>query len=365
MRKTSISPSGTLSYPDDIVFANMPQPIELNGTNLEAIVIEVAGVGRFTYRVFNRKAVADIAEMVRAKFGNMRGGEAINPANRSVSVAVKVMNISLATLFSFTMTAFWGALEPFERTAFFGAYAFDENDQMWHRTVRWFDNFPMSIETIASTGSHYMIAEDGGSYGAPVNITPTKVVSINPSNELAGVSDFANILVEVVPNDVNVFDATFDFTFTNIIALYQQEIKVYRDNSACGYFLRWIDRQGILQYYLFERGTISEKSSDGESFDIPTIHAGVAYSGIIRTERKGIEKSMKVAALLVPIEEARAVVSIGAASVVDLYVGKTEGGADLWLPVNIKPGTLTVTERERAQDIEIEIELPTAPTQKL
>lgn len=365
MRQTSITPSGTLTYPDDIVFANMPQPIELNGTSLEAIVIEVAGVGRFTYRVYNRKAVADIAEMVRAKFGNMRGGEAINPANRSVSVAVKVLNTSLATLFSFTMTAFWGALEPFERTAFFGAYAFDENDQMWHRSVRWFDNFPMSIETIASTGSHYMIAEDGNPYGAPVNISPTKVVSIDPSNELAGVSEFANILVEVVPNDTNVFDATFDFTFTNIIALYQQEIKVYRDNSACGYFLRWIDRQGILQYYLFERGTISEKSSDGESFDVPTIRAGVAYPDIIRTERKAIEKSMKIAALLVPIEEARAVVSIGTASVVDLYVGKSEKGEDLWLPVNVKAGTLSIIEKDRAQDVEVEIELPTAPTQKL
>lgn len=365
MRNGYMTGGGSIQYPDEIVFANMPQLVKVVNFRSSEARVTIGGVGSFSWRVVGNKATINLQAFVVAAFGDMRAIKADDAAKRSRTVSVQIRNVRDEVVFSFAMVAIWGALEPFERTAHLGAYAFDEEQQQWRRTLRWFSNFPSAFETIAASGGGWQVSNDGAPYGAQTVIGSTGILQINPSQEFAGMLSFGDWFVEVIPNDANVFDATFDATFTNIIALYQQVLHVIKDDRKCGYFLRWVDRQGLLQSYLFDKGTESVKASEGEALQVETEQAGIYYPNIVRSERQSIEKSRKVCATLVPEEEARVVQSIGTAAMCDLFVGYSEVGAPLWLPVNVKAGTLTISERGGLQDIEVTIELPTADGQKL
>lgn len=360
MRYGYLGGGGSITYPDYIVFANMPQPVQLVNFQSEEARVKIGDVGTFTWRVLSGKVNMDIAAFIVAAFGDMRGADTADASRRSKLVQVQIADALGSVRYTFNVCAIWGALEPYERTAYFGAYAFDEEQQQWRRTMRWFANFPQTLETIAAAGGAWQVSNDGGPYGAQTPITTSGIVSINPATAFAGMVEKGDWLVEVTPNDVNVFDATFDATFTNIIAIYQQVLHVIKDTRKCGYFLRWVDRQGLLQSYLFARGTESVKASEGQALTIDTEQAGLYYPNIVRSERTGIEKTRKVCAPLVPEEEARVVQSIGTAAVCDLFIGYTDAGAALWLPVQVKAGTLTISERGGLQDIEVTIELPTA-----
>lgn len=365
MRNGYMTGGGSIQYPDEIVFANMPQLVQLVNFRSTEARVQIAGVGSFAWRVVNNKATLNLQAFVVAAFGDMRGVKADDAAKRSRSISVQIRNVRDEVAFSFSMVAIWGALEPYERTAHLGAYAFDEEQQQWRRTLRWFSNFPTAFETIAASGGGWQVSNDGGAYGPQVAIGTTGILQINPAQVFAGMVATGDWLVEVTPNDINVFDATFDATFTNVIALYQQVLHVIKDTRKCGHFLRWVDRQGLLQSYLFDKGTESVKASEGEALHVETEQAGIYYPNIVRSERQGIEKSRKVCASLVPEEEARVVQSIGTAAICDLFVGYSDAGVALWLPVNVKAGTLTISERGGLQDVEVTIEVPTADGQKL
>ena len=163
----------------------------------------------------------------------------------------------------------------------------------------------------------------------------------------------------------SVFDKTFDYTFFQTgenVAL----INLTVSNETAGHYLRWIDRQGNLQYFLFTKGTISHKNKLGtdvvaDDFDVN----GMYFANPVRTRSLDCSVTMKCCAVNLPKDIYDYVVTILSAPIVDLYRGKDEFGEEIWQPVNIQSSTADYDPKKILNDLEFTFAIPDANSQSL
>ena len=147
-------------------------------------------------------------------------------------------------------------------------------------------------------------------------------------------------------------------------ALYDYDAKYYfsasyrRDASSrfhpdhwWGIYLRWIDRHGFYQYWLFQIGdNILQVSTNGELLYQTFSDNKYAYYGVSRQSKK-MQKSIKACATLIDQDTFDMLSTLHTSPLIDLY---HEGK---WFPVRLATGTVNHL-RKPLQDFEIEIMLP-------
>lgn len=306
--RTASNSLGSITYPDEICFAFNPVYIKVEGCAASQLTVTVSD-GSTVYPMdvmcFGGTCTANIARAIQLLFDTYN---IINERSKSVSVDVRDAS---GNEFQFTTVAIWGYIAPGERF----------NGQ---RTVRWFTQWPMTVSVF--NGSNFSERQpSGGGY----------------------VTD-------------SVWEYTFDYTFHPVGS---QTIVFVQDNSKDGVFLRWIDRHGRLQFWLFDKGIQESKNNKGgNELTMNYVDAGGnSFKNIKRQQYFFSEISLHLCASNVTEDEYTMLESILTSPVIDLYHADPVVG---WEPVRIAKGTNKRTT-DVLQDFEFEIELPNINAQSL
>lgn len=163
----------------------------------------------------------------------------------------------------------------------------------------------------------------------------------------------------------SVFDETFDYTFFNS-SEFTTIINLIINNDESGYYLRWIDRFGCFQYYLFKSGeaTIKNKLS-GNTFVEMTANDGMWFPNHTRDIQISATDTRKCQANSIPDEIFAYVSSIITSPVIDLYLGKTKLGEEIWVPVNIVASSHKYKPKDVLHNLEISFTMPDIQAQSL
>ena len=307
MRTTSHS-LGSITYPDEICFAFNPTYVKVTNCAAASLTVTVSDgtiIHSQDVMCYQRTCVINIARTIQLLF------DTYNIVNeRSKSVSVDISNGS--TEFEFTTIAIWGYIAPGER--FNGS-----------RTVRWFRNWPQLVTVFNGSNFADRSLSSGNSF----------------------VID-------------SVWDFTFDYTFHPVGS---QTVMVTPDDRKDGLFLRWIDRHGFLQYWLFEKGVKETKNNKGgNELTMNYVDSNQnSFRNIKRQQYFFSEVTQALCASNVTEEEYTMLESILTSPVIDLYRVGTNAG---WEPVRIAKGT-NKRSTDILQDFEFEIELPNINAQSL
>lgn len=302
MRTTS-NTLGNITYPDEICFAFNPIYVKVedcHSPSLEVTVTDSISTHSMGVMCYNNTCIINLSRTLQILFDTYY---IINQRTKSVTVHIGS--------FSFTTVVIWGYICPGER---FGG----------SRTVRWFKNFPMTVSVF-----------DGHDF--------------NERNfESAGITVFKS------------WDFTFDYTFQ---AGPTQVITFIVDDSKDGVFLRWLDRHGVIQYWLFSKGIKETKNNNGGN-ELTMNYVdrdSNSFRNIKRQQYFFSEITQALCAPNVTEEEYSMLESILTSPVIDLYHPSTIVG---WEPVRIAKGT-NKRSTDVLQDFEFEIELPNINAQSL
>lgn len=334
----------TIKYADAVGFAFLPCIIKASGSGVASIEATISrGNKAYTYSVeaFADSCIMDYREYVQAlfdgiSFGNLDYTKESQQSNlgANFTISVKIKNSEGSDLATFSYTTFyvWGAMRAGETWNGFNK-------------LTWFTHFPFSFGLYTSEASQILVGYEGA---------PNKLVK-------PGIDGIVDINASVLPNKARywniydydgeiqqgTFDNTFDLTFCLATGGKQSLLlRIDRDDTESGIYLRWIDRHGFIRYWLFTQGDESRAISSDTSFVRnnlgeydDTIFGYLGANG--RRQGYGREDTIPLCAPLVDSETFDFLQDLASSPVVDMYLG-----GDKWQSVTIKAGTYTKTTAE-------------------
>lgn len=347
-----------VKFPEGIVWAFNPNYIEIDQAVSPSATVTI-GDYSISADLFRGKTKVYISGLLQILFDNPRQ-ERVKTVRCSVREDLNITAIA-------ELTVIWGALELGDRFSSYGAFCYD-GDKVWQqRDVQFFVNYPFTLDLICLKGN--VLRKRSSSEKSYLNVY--NPVEDDAQLHLVAGHAFGHEYTVYrqdfeQPSDEGTFDMTFDHTFrtpkdtcviTRLHPRYEKE----------GYYLRWIDRFGFIEYYLFDAGDLSFKTSPSEfGVSAETEINGFSFEGHNHRYEIKTERSIKVCASNLDANTLEYVSSIVSSPVVDLYMGKTKEGTELWLPVHVSGGTYTYNTRHMSlRDFEITLELPNRKTQTL
>lgn len=321
-----------ITYPDEIGFAFNPNYVIVSGSVSEgSLSISCDGTTYTDYREAKGSMIQyDLSEYVKTFF-----------TSKDFPMGFKTVAVTGHGL-SFSTKFIWGAMNIGE--------VFNPS-----RKVVWFKNFPFTFSMYVADGATIRKRYDKTLYtSASIG---TGLVHIDPKTLFPNAKDFG-----VIRLDEDIPSSTFEYTFDNTFRPVGDGVIINRlvvDDCDKGVYLRWIDRHGFYQYWLFKEGdNVSQSGSDGELIYQDYSDESYWYGGISRNQLKTLGRSIRACAPLVEQDTFKMLAGLHASPIVDMWWdGK-------WVPVNIADATTTNTGAH-LQDFEVEITLPELMTQSL
>lgn len=198
-----------------------------------------------------------------------------------------------------TILAIWGCLDYGDKLLQFGRMS---NDVIL-RKVRYYTNFPFSIDELSENGFVTKVITQGGDYES--SFVKGKVIT-----------------------------------------------RVIENNEKEGLYIRWIDRFGFMQYFLFKKGDkdLKTASDSNEITELKNVY-GMGYSVHYRPLQVTSLESVKICADNLDLDEIEYVTSIVGSPLVDLYIDGE------WKPIRIEDGSYqySVHHLTQKQDFELSI----------
>ncbi len=186
------------------------------------------------------------------------------------------------------------------------------------------------------------------------NPYPHGIFELRPSLAFPDAEHIA-IYRQQQPGDgaLSTFDFTFDYTFF-MSHSYDVRVRLLVCDYKAGYYLRWIDQFGNFQYFLFTKGTEEIKNTLSDE----AVYEDLEVRGMSFPERKRVSaitstRTFKCCATGLTEEIYDYVSSVLHSSVIDLYLGTSEGGFEIWVPINIAAGTYKKKVKDVLHDLEI------------
>lgn len=164
-----------------------------------------------------------------------------------------------------------------------------------------------------------------------------------------------NICLEKVTSGI--FDMNFNFAFPDMAKIVNETVNMRICNDKDGLYIRWIDRFGFLQFYLFREGKATVKTKpSSDTLQVEREFGGMYFGGMERAAEITSEETIKCCAVNLPKDILEYVKTIVNAPIVDLYLGKNKGGTELWLPISVSSGSYSTDPKTMLSDYEITIE---------
>lgn len=377
MREVEItSPcSGTVVFPEASMFAYNPNYVEFDlaksdGNTLSpyTFVVQVSGGGNsnsINVSTYNGKGRAYISRLVQLLFPE----DVLSIRSIDVTIAVLYQDVEIASV---SGIAFWSGLQIGEQFGRYGVYVHNQyrNGVDHVRDVVWFPNFPFKVSMFrSSTDEGLTVDVDNKRTLTNDTQSATGIFEITPADYVdpTAVLNYAKLSIGLIGDDSKAtFTTVFDYTFTGTVENLREIVRLHVDNSTAGYYIRWIDQFGFLQYYLFVKGTRTSKNKlSSNVIDAEQQYNGMYFGNITRVQQVTNTDTVKCSAVNLPERVLAYVETIVKSPYVDLYLGKDKYGNEIWLPINIVSGSYKVEADKVLQDYEISFTLPDTVTQSL
>ena len=192
------------------------------------------------------------------------------------------------------------------------------------------------------------------------------IFELNPAITFPDAKEKAayNICLEKVTSGI--FNMNFNFPFPDMSMVVNETVKISISNNRDGLYLRWIDRFGLMQFYLFIEGESSIKSkASSNAIQVERTFSGVNFGNLERSIDMTNTETRKCCAVNLPKDVLEYVKTIVGAPMVDLYLGKNKAGTELWLPVSVSDGTYKTNPKTMLSEYEISIQMPEISSQTL
>ena len=333
----------TIQYPDAVGFAFLPCIIKASGSNLSwiEVIIRYNNIERsYNVETLNGSCITDFKTYVQALFDGRIHASYDWTIDYDSSVLYLQVGIEvnayddrdeqLASI-EFTTNIVWGAPKYWET---------------WngYKRITWFTHYPFTFGIyLSKLNANILIGYEG---------VPNKLEKI-PIN---GIVDFyAGILPSgakywnIYDYDGEIqqgtFDNTFDLTFRLTTGGKQSLLlRIDRDDTESGIYLRWIDRHGFIRYWLFAAWEETREIASDLSFIRNNLDDYLyGYYGD-NGRRQGYERtdSIKLCAPLVDSDTFDMLQDLASSPVVDMYLGGDwTQEEDEWMSVTIKAGSYT------------------------
>lgn len=336
MMRTTEFNGHTITYPDETCFAFNSQIVTVDRVTSD-VTFRVGTYSPIDKRSpIGGKVSIDISEYIRAWMGVTQTDI---PSGYSLSLSV----IIGGQTFYATLKPIWGAINIGE--------VFNPS-----RTVTMFRKFPSTITLFSPVGDNVKVRYDENVYANLLIGSGLRHWDFN--EEFKDAKDFGMIKILNTPEAPSTFQFSFDRTFKRIPddAVF---IKVLFDDSDKGIYIRWIDRHGFLQYWLFQEGDLTGKSSNqGELLNVEYRDERYDYYGMNRYQGKTYQMTLKACAPLVDKDTFKMLSTLHSSPIVDMYIDEK------WIPVNIVAGSFIYSGAD-LQDFEIQITMPETITQMI
>lgn len=333
----------TIQYPDAVGFAFLPCIIKASGSNLSWIEVIIRHINierSYNVETFNGSCITDFKTYVQALFdGHINAaydwtiGYDSSILNRLVSIKVNAYddgNGQLASI-EFTTNVVWGAPR-------FG--------ETWngYKRLTWFTNYPFSFGMYLSKADTKLIIGYEGAPNKLLEIPNTNMIDFNAAILPSG-ARYWNIYDYDGEIQQGTFDNTFDLTFCLSAGGKQSLLlRIDRDDTESGIYLRWIDRHGFIRYWLFAAGEETREIASDLSFIRNNLDDYLyGYYGD-NGRRQGYNRtdSIKLCAPLVNRDTFDMLQDLTSSPVVDMYLGGDwTQEEDEWMSVTIKAGSYT------------------------
>lgn len=335
MRTGVFETNNSIMYPDEVSFCFNPMKIKVNTENTITCTISYNEMSFTDKRVpYGGSVELDISMYSQAFFN--AGGMELLP---SKEIIVKIQ--TSADSFTFTTRVIWGAMNIGE--------VFNQP-----RTVTWFKKFPFTFSMYIASGATMRKRYDRNKYHT--FSAGSGLVHLNPSSLFGNATNFG-----VIRLDEEIPESTFDYTFDSTFRPVGDGVIINRlivDDSECGIYLRWIDRHGFYQYWLFQEGESGAGVDNGDKLYYDFSDDTYSFNGVFRYTSKSMQMTKKACATLVDQGTFNMLFTLLSSPLVDMYV------AGVWVPVSIEADTAT-DSGEDLQDFEITIVLPDIISQSL
>lgn len=368
--------------PDDIVWAFNPNYVEVTLKDCEYhyLVVTVGDNEPINVVLYNQHANICISRLLQLcfpdpKFERVKDIRVVvkTPDLRHGSARFTEVEVEWddenenesVTVLDQTFTVVWGGINLGERAFNYGVYNYDEGRGWLTSHLQCFVNFPFCVELLAAKDTK-LYRRTKGSYTLKDTYTKDRLVVLSKDEVMEGVSKGRVVYRQELNKltDNGTFDSSFDYTFhlpsdTTVIT------HLHLRNEKEGYYLRWINHFGFIQYYLFDKGekTTTTKDKIHISHDIKV---GNMYFSGNRRNTKDVEQSIKVCAVNLDPNTLTYVRDVVCSPFVDLYIGKDKHGVDIWMPITIEEGSYAEkTQHNYLSDLELTIKLPNCVTQTI
>lgn len=374
MRTTTfeiLTKASTAKYPDEVCFAFNPNFIEIESAwpsaTLTVSVCKLVSTSEqeeqsIKVSMYKGNAKIYLSRLFELLFTDPKK---IRSLNAKVKVCIRTL-----VLFSFETLVVWGNLALGERFGMYGVFSADSGKRHFERNLIWFKNFPFKVSAFPitqNTSLHFRY--DGGLYGssAAILLSGKGFHDVSVPNIIPNAVRTATLKYKLAAEEIktSVFDNTFDYTFFQSgQAMAIINLKISHDTA--GYYLRWVDRHGNLQYFLFTKGETQYKNklATDKVLQDEAIN-GTYFANIMRTRSLECTITMKCCAVNLPSDIFDYVVTVVSAPIVDLYLGKDDSGTEIWLPVNIQASTVKYIPKQTLNDLEFSFALPDVNAQSL
>jgi hypothetical protein len=361
--------NGTIQFPNAYCFVFNPNYIFLElGTEMSSVSVEITD-DLSTYSVscilFKGSGRCYISRLLELLFVD----EYLEKRSASVTINIKSGNEGVLVSSSTTI-AIWGSMkvgDTFGGGIMLGSLYSAEDHARFMREVIWFKNFPFKVSMFSPSASKSLtLKEDRGIEKTIQETTKAGIFEVT----LTGSTTKKELLYKIELEAETVkssFTNVFDKTFTGAQYRYLDELlKVIVSNDIEGYYLRWIDQYGFLEYWLFKKSSLTNKNKPGNTTiedDKPI--DGIYYPNHERTTHIDNTVTIKCGATNLTKGQYKTVESIVVSPHIDLFKGYSMDGREIWIPVNVVSGSYKKNEQKVLQDFELQILLPDTASQSL
>ena len=400
MRKL-VNNDSSFEFPDSVVFAFNPLYCTFSTIlTLSAVKFSVVcnNVERnINVQLLNGKATIYFSRILQLFFDDYKHFRTLN-----FTIAIKDPKTN-TNIFSTSLLAIWGSLTLGARYNAYGLFNFTGKSQ-YERTRIWFKKFPFKVSMFSVNLNPQIKCTCDGSPVAYTSIpslpsgTPSDlhgewvdskgnicqydasmqsyfiedvgngreygIFDVNPARLFPSAKRNATLRIGEI-GTVNVFDNTFDYTFyQNGLSTHIVNLKV--SNDSMGYYLRWIDRYGELQYFLFTNRIASEKNALASDTTSDMEQIGpMWFPNHVRHTQVTSKITCKCSAVALPREIYEYVASVVTSPIIDLYLGKSASGREIWVPVQIVSASHDFDTTKPLNDLTIAFTLPEYKSQTL
>lgn len=343
MKTVTTANGAKVTYNDETAYAFSPCVVKVVGIHQSA-VLTVNDTGGTSFAIssdsYGGVSMIDFRELVQSHFDTMIVDNDYENNYVMTTEMGKELNCSIEINYEN------GAVDTVEWDDYFiwGALHTAEEVNNFH-TLHYFNGFPFSIGV-------YAYGEDGLGFESSQQGGIVEKYAI-PQRGLWQIGALEWLFKDTIDGErCKMWDTTEEIGEITIIA---------HKNAGEGYYLRWIDRHGMLRYFLFKAGdSTREVTGDGEFMRNNLEMWDAGYRGKYgRRQNYGRSDTIKLCAPLVDSETFDMLQDIATSPIVDLY---QNGGT--WIGVTIKAGSYTKTGAV-LQDFECQMITPEYMAQSL